>query len=165
MERTACGALKCRQQFLRRTKIGKAVREIDRAVAIGEARHPAIRKGIRTGWRSCRSTLVRGVRCGRNRRAQRPRGADQKTEKPKVIELEPMTGIEPATYGLRNRCSTTELHWRPSIYELLPLVTSLSPKGVIPRERVRRLKTLDDNTSFQLRKSVVALSPGRTRKF
>ena len=25
--------------------------------------------------------------------------------------MEPMTGIEPATYGLRNRCSTTELHW------------------------------------------------------
>ena len=25
--------------------------------------------------------------------------------------LEPMAGIEPATDGLRNRCSTTELHW------------------------------------------------------
>ena len=24
-----------------------------------------------------------------------------------------MAGIEPATDGLRNRCSTTELHWRP----------------------------------------------------
>src|SRR5438045_4549111 len=24
--------------------------------------------------------------------------------------LEPMAGFEPATYGLRNRCSTTELH-------------------------------------------------------
>src|SRR6266511_2095511 len=23
-----------------------------------------------------------------------------------------MVGIEPTTYGLRNRCSTTELHWR-----------------------------------------------------
>lgn len=22
-----------------------------------------------------------------------------------------MVGIEPTTYGLRNRCSTTELHW------------------------------------------------------
>ncbi len=29
-----------------------------------------------------------------------------------------MAGIEPATDGLRNRCSTTELHWRPKIYEL-----------------------------------------------
>ena len=27
--------------------------------------------------------------------------------------MEPMAGIEPATDGLRNRCSTTELHWRP----------------------------------------------------
>jgi hypothetical protein len=26
-------------------------------------------------------------------------------------EVEPMAGIEPATDGLRNRCSTTELHW------------------------------------------------------
>jgi hypothetical protein len=26
-------------------------------------------------------------------------------------EVEPMSGIEPPTYGLRNRCSTTELHW------------------------------------------------------
>ncbi len=25
--------------------------------------------------------------------------------------MEPMSGIEPPTYGLRNRCSTTELHW------------------------------------------------------
>ena len=27
-----------------------------------------------------------------------------------------MAGIEPATDGLRNRCSTTELHWRPMTY-------------------------------------------------
>ena len=27
--------------------------------------------------------------------------------------MEPMAGIEPATDGLRNRCSTTELHWLP----------------------------------------------------
>ena len=25
--------------------------------------------------------------------------------------MEPVVGIEPTTYGLRNRCSTTELHW------------------------------------------------------
>ena len=24
--------------------------------------------------------------------------------------MEPVVGIEPTTYGLRNRCSTTELH-------------------------------------------------------
>src|SRR5690348_1247535 len=26
-----------------------------------------------------------------------------------------MVGIEPTTYGLRNRCSATELHWRPRL--------------------------------------------------
>jgi hypothetical protein len=31
-------------------------------------------------------------------------------------EVEPMAGIEPATDGLRNRCSTTELHWLPTTY-------------------------------------------------
>jgi hypothetical protein len=29
--------------------------------------------------------------------------------------MEPMSGIEPPTYGLRNRCSTTELHWPGSL--------------------------------------------------
>jgi hypothetical protein len=29
----------------------------------------------------------------------------------KHLKMEPMAGIEPATDGLRNRCSTTELHW------------------------------------------------------
>src|SRR5947199_96026 len=28
-----------------------------------------------------------------------------------ALKVEPMAGIEPATDGLRNRCSTTELHW------------------------------------------------------
>ena len=28
-----------------------------------------------------------------------------------LLEVEPMAGIEPATDGLRNRCSTAELHW------------------------------------------------------
>src|ERR1041385_4164404 len=30
-----------------------------------------------------------------------------------LLRVEPMAGIEPATDGLRNRCSTAELHWRP----------------------------------------------------
>jgi hypothetical protein len=30
-----------------------------------------------------------------------------------INDLEPMAGIEPATDGLRNRCSTAELHWQP----------------------------------------------------
>ena len=28
-----------------------------------------------------------------------------------IEKLEPASGIEPPTYGLRNRCSTTELRW------------------------------------------------------
>ena|SRR6266404_1694733 len=32
--------------------------------------------------------------------------------------VEPMAGIEPATDGLRNRCSTAELHWLPVIAKL-----------------------------------------------
>ncbi len=32
----------------------------------------------------------------------------------KQLGLEPMVGIEPTTYGLRNRCSTAELHWLPN---------------------------------------------------
>ena len=31
----------------------------------------------------------------------------------RMQKMEPMVGIEPTTYGLRNRCSTTELHWHP----------------------------------------------------
>lgn len=33
-----------------------------------------------------------------------------------TCEMEPMAGIEPATDGLRNRCSTAELHWLPTTY-------------------------------------------------
>ena len=31
-----------------------------------------------------------------------------------------MAGIEPATDGLRNRCSTAELHWRPTCVRCFP---------------------------------------------
>ena len=31
------------------------------------------------------------------------------------FRLEPVVGIEPTTDGLRNRCSTTELHWREGL--------------------------------------------------
>ena len=40
--------------------------------------------------------------------------ADPLTPKPLLhlqLEMEPMAGIEPTTDGLRNRCSTAELHW------------------------------------------------------
>src|SRR5438034_7300303 len=41
---------------------------------------------------------------------------DALTPKPLLhaqLGMEPMAGIEPATDGLRNRCSTAELHWHP----------------------------------------------------
>jgi len=31
--------------------------------------------------------------------------------------MEPVVGIEPTTYGLRNRCSATELHRRCALRE------------------------------------------------
>src|SRR2546425_4848384 len=37
----------------------------------------------------------------------------RKTLAHKSQRMEPMAGIEPATDGLRNRCSTAELHWLP----------------------------------------------------
>ena len=36
-----------------------------------------------------------------------------------ALKVEPMAGIEPATDGLRNRCSTAELHWLPSVHQLV----------------------------------------------
>ena len=32
----------------------------------------------------------------------------------RIRKAEPPSGIEPPTYGLRNRCSTPELRWRKS---------------------------------------------------
>ncbi len=28
-----------------------------------------------------------------------------------IFKMEPVVGVEPTTYGLQNRCSTTELNW------------------------------------------------------
>ena len=51
-------------------------------------------------------------------------------------EMEPMAGIEPATNGLRNRCSTTELHWRPILLIFFYLPGSLStPNGCLANAR------------------------------
>ena len=42
------------------------------------------------------------------------------TRVPRIVVSEPVDGIEPSTYGLRNRCSTTELHrpMRGQIYHV-----------------------------------------------
>ena len=45
-----------------------------------------------------------------------PHRVSMKTSKSTVL-LEPVVGIEPTTYGLRNRCSTTELHRRCALRE------------------------------------------------
>ena len=50
--------------------------------------------------------------------------------------MEPMVGIEPTTDGLRNRCSTTELHWLPIAPDKLNVETREARKF---RSR-RRLK-------------------------
>jgi hypothetical protein len=34
----------------------------------------------------------------------------------RVLMLEPMMGFEPATYCLRNSCSTPELHRQPALF-------------------------------------------------
>ena len=41
-------------------------------------------------------------------------------------KLEPMSGIEPPTYGLRNRCSTTELHWLKRDAPILSVAKTLA---------------------------------------
>ena len=46
--------------------------------------------------------------------------------------MEPMAGIEPATDGLRNRCSTTELHWPP---KSLPKMNDTSTTGKLDLTR------------------------------
>jgi len=50
--------------------------------------------------------------------------------------MEPMAGIEPATDGLRNRCSTTELHWLPSVPDKLIAETPEARK--FQRRRARK---------------------------
>ena len=53
----------------------------------------------------CRSTKI-GVRFGVH--------SGQATRKPLLhlqLRMEPVAGFEPATDGLQNRCSTTELNW------------------------------------------------------
>ena len=50
--------------------------------------------------------------------------ADPLTPEPLLhlqLEMEPMAGIEPATDGLRNRCSTAELHWLSLEKQSLPV--------------------------------------------
>jgi hypothetical protein len=49
--------------------------------------------------------------------------------------MEPMAGIEPATDGLRNRCSTTELHWLPFEAKLTGFILE---KSKIGRKSIRR---------------------------
>ena len=39
-----------------------------------------------------------------------PRRSPERKPRKDWFSMEPVVGIEPTTYGLRNRCSTTELH-------------------------------------------------------
>lgn len=49
--------------------------------------------------------------------------------------VEPMVGIEPTTYGLRNRCSTTELHWRAgAAWDLATMRKLADSAGAVTRK-------------------------------
>ncbi len=52
------------------------------------------------------------------------------------LEVEPMAGIEPATDGLRNRCSTAELHWldQSKIQRILGASASMASQFAAPSE-------------------------------
>jgi hypothetical protein len=50
-----------------------------------------------------------------------------------AVKMEPMAGIEPATDGLRNRCSTTELHWQLKLNKLHQAGKNALPKPDVMR--------------------------------
>ena len=77
----------------------------DSSYRVTRLHRPVFATGRR--WSQGYDTLVRGFLDGF--------GGEVLTGKIASVVLrgmEPMSGIEPPTYGLRNRCSTTELHWR-----------------------------------------------------
>src|SRR5262249_29789325 len=76
--------------------------------------------------------------------------------------MEPMAGIEPATAGLRNRCSTTELHWPPTAHRqyrqqtlgrkricafgsVPPVITFMLPSLLVCHTDVPHLQICRDN--------------------
>jgi hypothetical protein len=52
------------------------------------------------------------------------------------LEVEPMAGIEPATDGLRNRCSTTELHWLKLLNKIFKAVISTTAAIIFEKVHV-----------------------------
>src|SRR6266545_3049837 len=75
---------------------------------------------------------------------------------PSQLGLEPVVGIEPTTYGLRNRCSTTELHWRPTSVAKLstareitqgnsPCLPGVQMRRIRRRRHARRFKALSQS--------------------
>ncbi len=80
--------------------------------------------------------------------------------------MEPMVGVEPTTYGLRNRCSATELHWRPSTrwYVIPPPGARVKPafwrhKGVLANQSMKRAERIP---ALGYRSSVAAARADRT---
>jgi hypothetical protein len=93
----------------------------------GTARTMEARAPPRVAWTPRSIVGTRRAEAGLSSRSLRP----GRTSPPPLCELrrgslrpplrggrrlEPVVGIEPTTYGLRNRCSTTELHWHPDGY-------------------------------------------------
>jgi len=45
-----------------------------------------------------------------------------------TLEMEPVAGFEPATDGLQNRCSTTELNWRTDFPIVVAFAVARKPE-------------------------------------
>ena len=60
--------------------------------------------------------------------------------------MEPVVGFEPTTDGLQNRCSTTELNWRPTAEDTKDQPKpSLFPSGANPTPQAAAdARTADD---------------------
>lgn len=78
--------------------------------------------------------------------------------------MEPMAGIEPATDGLRNRCSTAELHWLHCLRfrsgrDARPRPRSLGLRAETTPSRgdcIRRANPIGDDCISALRRAVKA---------
>ena len=58
------------------------------------------------------------------------------------LGVEPVAGLEPATDGLQNRCSTTELNWHPSMTYSMFLISRLTFADVLPKICAMKRKQL-----------------------
>src|SRR5437867_7021902 len=78
-----------------------------------------------------------------------------------------MAGIEPATDGLRNRCSTTELHWHPRLLLSREMVLSQvgfpAPNGFMNSGLSRRKFLVSSAVAASLSSSLFAAASTKYR--